>query len=97
MLFTVNKPSLTSNSLDSALRIAPQGTPFLLYEDGVFIAKTGAKDSWKIENTIKDHPFYALDVDLEARGIVDLIEGIEIISYDGFIELIETHEVIPWL
>lgn len=97
MLFTINKPSLTSNSLDSALRIAPQGAPFLLYEDGVFIAKAGAKDSEKVVEAIKDHPFYALDVDLEARGIFDLVEGIEVISYAGFVELLEVHEVIPWL
>jgi len=97
MLFTINKPSLTSKSLDSALQIAPPGAPFLLYEDGVYIAKAGASDSLKIAQAIKDHPFYALDADLEARGIVGLIDGIEIITYAGFVELLEAHEVIPWL
>ena len=97
MLFTINNPSLTSNSLDSVLRIAPSGSPILLYENGVFIAKDGAKDAQKIKAALKDHPVYALDADLEARGINKIIEGIKVISYDGFVELVEKNEVVPWL
>jgi len=97
MLFTVNKPSLTSNSLDSLLRIAPSGTPILLYEDGVFIAKDGAKDTPKVKAALGEHPIYAIDADLEARGINIVIEGIKVISYDGFVELVEKNDVAPWL
>jgi tRNA 2-thiouridine synthesizing protein B len=97
MLFTVNHPSLTTNSLDSVLRIAPSGTPIVLIEDGVFIAKDGARDESKIKAALKDHPFYAINADLEARGVSKVIEGIKIISYDGFVELVEEHEVVPWL
>lgn len=97
MLFTINNPSLTSNSLDSVLRIAPLGSPILLYENGVFIAKDGAKDAKKIKAALKEHPVYALDADLEARGLKKIIEGIKIISYDGFVELVEKNNVVPWL
>jgi sulfur relay protein TusB/DsrH len=97
MLFTVNKPSLTSNSLDSVLRIAPKDSPILLYEDGVYIAKDGARDAPKIRTALKDHPIFALDVDLEARGISQVLEGVTVISYDGFVELVEKNEVVPWL
>ena len=97
MLFTVNKPSLTSNSLDSILRIAPKGSPILLYEDGVFIATEGTRDAPKVKVALKDHPFFALDADLEARGVKKVIEGIKIISYDGFVELVEKNDVAPFL
>ena len=97
MLFTVNKPSLTSNSLDSVLRIAPKGSSILLYEDGVFIAKDGTKDAPKIKAALTDHPFFALDADLEARGVNKVFKGIKIISYDGFVELVEKNDVAPWL
>ncbi len=97
MLFTVNDSSLTSDSLDSLLRIAPSGTPILLYEDGVFSTMEGARDSKKVKNALKDHPIYALDADVEARGLKRLIKGIKIISYDGFVELVEKNDVVPWL
>jgi tRNA 2-thiouridine synthesizing protein B len=97
MLFTLNNSSITSNSLDSLLRIAPSGTPILLYEDGVFSAMEGTRDSEKVKNALNDHPVYALDADVEARGLKNLIKGIKMISYDGFVELVEENDVVPWL
>jgi len=97
MLFTLNNSSITSNSLDSLLRIAPSGTPILLYEDGVFSAMEGTRDSEKVKNALNDHPIYALDADVEARGLKNLIKGIKMISYDGFVELVEENDVVPWL
>lgn len=97
MLFTVNKSSLTSNSLDSVLRAAPTGSPILFYEDGVFNVMSGSKTGAAVGLAMKDHPVYALDADLEARGIKKIVEGINIISYDGFVELVEKNEVVPWL
>ena len=97
MLFTLNNSSITSNSLDSLLRIAPSGTPILLYEDGVFSAMEGTRDSEKVKNALNDHPIYALDADVEARGLKNLIKGIKMISYDGFVELVEENDIVPWL
>lgn len=97
MLYTINKPSTSTNSLDSLLRIAPNGSPVLLYEDGVYIAMNGAKDSDKVIAALLEHPIYALDADCEARGIKNIIPGITIISYQGFVELVEMHDVVPWL
>ena len=51
----------------------------------------------KISAAMSDHPIYALDADLETRGIKRIIKGIEIVNYDGFVELVEEHEVAPWL
>ena len=79
------------------LRIAPSGTPILLYEDGVFSAMEGTRDSEKVKNALNDHPVYALDADVEARGLKKLIKGIKMISYDGFVELVEENDVVPWL
>ena len=97
MLYIVNKPPLSSNSLDSALRIAPTGAPILLYEDGVYAALPGAKSASQMSSAAAKHPFYALDADLEARGIGKVLEGVQVIGYDGFVELVEQHDVAPWL
>lgn len=97
MLFTINKPILSANSFESALKIAPKGSPFLLYEDGVYSVMKKAESAQKVRDAMQNHPIYALETDLKARGIEDVIEGIEIISYDDFVGLVEEHEVSPWL
>ena len=97
MLYTVNKSPLSTISLASALRIAPAGAPILLYEDGVYAALNGAKSTPIVQDALAAHPIYALDADLEARGIDKVLDGIQIIGYDGFVELVEQHDVAPWL
>jgi tRNA 2-thiouridine synthesizing protein B len=97
MLFTVNKSPLSTNSLDSVLQVAPQGAPILLYEDGVYAVMPGAKSAPVVQDALAAHPVYALDADLEARGIAKTLEGIQVIGYDGFVELVEQHDVAPWL
>jgi len=97
MLYMVNKSPLSTSSLSTALRIAPQGAPILLYEDGVYAAMPGAKSEPWVKAALARHPLYALDADLEARGIGKVIKGVQVIGYDGFVELVEQHNVVPWL
>ena len=97
MLYMVNKSPLSTDSLHSLLRIAPADAPVLLYEDGVYAALPNAKSASVVEGAMADHPIYALDADLEARGIQTIIDGIQVIGYDGFVELVEQHNVAPWL
>jgi len=97
MLYTINKSPFTTNHLESALRFAPSGAPILLYEDGVYAAVEAPMMAAAMRDTLADHPVYALDADLEARGLTRVLEGIEVIDYDGFVELVEQHDVAPWL
>ncbi len=97
MLYTLNKSPLMHGNLKSLLRIAPAGEPILLYEDGVYAASQGAASEELLKGALAHHPVYALQADLEARGLTRLIEGIQIIDYDGFVGLVEQHHVVPWL
>ena len=97
MLYTINKSPLMFANLESALRIAPKGEPILLYEDGVYAAAAGAVSEPLARQALADHPVYALQADLEARGLSRLVEGIQVVDYDGFVELVEEHHVVPWL
>lgn len=96
MLHTVNKTPLESNALQSAVRVAAEGDPILLIEDGVHAARPGAVSDPLLKETIAKHPVYALAPDLKARGIDAVIEGIESVGYDGFVELVEQHRVVSW-
>ena len=97
MLYTVNKSPLMFGNLKSLLRIAPVDEPILLYEDGVYAAVKGATSEDLVKQALDQHPVYALQADLEARGLTALIDGIQSIDYDGFVELVEQHHVVSWL
>jgi tRNA 2-thiouridine synthesizing protein B len=97
MLYTINKSPLMFGNLKSVLGIASADNPILLYEDGVYAAARGTASEELVRQALEDHPVYALDADLEARGLTALIDGIQVIDYDGFVELVEQHHVVPWL
>ena len=97
MLYMINKSPLMHNNLETCLRIAPAEEPILLYEDGVYAVAPRTKAEALVEAALQTHPIYALKADLEARGLQRCIEGVEVIDYDGFIALVEEHDVVPWL
>ncbi|MBU0703580.1 MAG: sulfurtransferase complex subunit TusB [Chloroflexi bacterium] len=97
MLYTVNKSPLMFGNLKSLSRIAPADEPILLYEDGVYAAAKGAASEDLVKQALERHPIYALQADLEARGLTTLVDGIQVTDYDGFVELVEQHHVVPWL
>lgn len=97
MLYMVNKSPLMTHNLETCLAIAPEGEPILLYEDGVYGVIDGGRFSEQIKAALERHPIYALTADLEARGIQRLVEGIRVIDYDGFVGLVEAHNVVPWI
>jgi len=97
MLYTINKSPLMFGNLKSLLRVAPDGEPILLYEDGVYAAAQGTASEGLTRQALEQHPVYALQADLEARGLASLVDGIQVIDYDGFVELVEQHHVVPWL
>ena len=97
MLYMVNKSPLMFGNLKSVLRIAPAGEPILLYEDGVYAAARDTAAEDLIKQALEQHPVYALQADLEARGLTKLVDGIQVIDYEGFVELVEQHHVVPWL
>lgn len=97
MLFTINHSTINPEYLDSLLKTSPSGSPILFYEDGVYACKKGTRVEGKIRDLQNAHPAFILIEDAKARGISQIIEGIKGIDYGGFVELVEAHDVIPWL
>lgn len=100
MIHTVNKSPFERNSLDSCLRLSIKGSPILLLEDGVLAATIGTSISAKVASAMSEHPFYVLGPDLKARGINedDIAEGITVIDYGGFVDLVVEHGTVQsWL
>ncbi|MCP4751163.1 MAG: sulfurtransferase complex subunit TusB [Proteobacteria bacterium] len=97
MLHTVNHSPFRSDSLGTCLRFLLPGDVLLLIEDGVYGAQDGTRFSQEIRTAMESNAVCVLEPDLRARGVSDLIDGVEKIDYDGFVGLVEEHQVVGWL
>ncbi len=99
MLHTVNKSPFERNALDTCLKHAQKGDAILLIEDGVYGTLKDTVASKKVEQALKDMSIYALQPDLEARGIQDrILDGIQLVDYAGFVDLVTEHSPVQsWL
>ncbi len=97
MLHTVNKSPFTHGNLESCLRFAGEGDVILLLEDGVFAALRDTSRSALVEEALKTLPVYAIEADVQARGLDNLIEGVTLASYADFVKLLEAHKSQAWL
>ncbi len=100
MLHTVNKSPFERNTLKSCLRIAKPGSAVLLIEDAVYAALSDAECASDISNRMDDFKFYVLGPDVSARGLENkpLIDGLEVVDYGGFVDLVTEHDSVQaWL
>ncbi len=100
MLHTVNKSPFERNTLSSCLRLARKGSAVLLIEDGVYAAVAGTTVSEQVSERMAEFSFYVLGPDVAARGLggAPLIEGIQVVDYEGFVDLVAEHDVTQaWL
>ena len=94
ILHIVKKSPSERSSLTSCLRLAEAGSSILLIEDAVYAVLAGSEFSAPLIDRSQDFRFYVLEPDLQARGLTDmaLIESVEIVDYEGFVELVATHD-----
>jgi len=98
-LHTVNKSPYERSSAATAFAHVLEGDAVLMIEDGVLAARKGGAFAKQL-TAAKGVEVYALGPDLEARGIKagDLVEGVKVVGYDGFVDLAATHtRVCSWL
>ena len=98
ILHTVNKSPFESNTFDTCLGLAKDGSTVLLIEDGVYAATTGNSAAEKISNA-GGISFAVLGPDLQARGLEGkLADGIKVVDYEGFVNLVAEHDSVQsWL
>ena len=96
LLHTVNKSPFEKNALDTCLRIAVKGSSVLLIEDGVYGAMRGTSLSARLSEAGNSLQLYVLGPDLTARGLShdDILDGIDVVDYDGFVDLVIAHDAV---
>ncbi len=93
MLHTINKSPFERNSFDSCLTHVTKGSAILLIEDGVYGASKGTAAATKLAAAMKDVSVYALQADVETRGMQGrLIDGVKLVDYGGFVDLVTQHQ-----
>lgn len=92
MLHIINQSPFESNILQSCLRLTKANDAILFIEDGV----TAALQKPLLEQATQQKiNLYALQPDLEARGLLENISPlIKLIDYAGFVELTTQHHPI---
>ncbi len=99
-LHTVNKSPFEKNSLETAINVSLAGSSILLIEDGVYGATKGTTAEAMVKGAMADKKVYALKSDLMARAIKQdrVIDGVEIVDYAGFVDLVEANDKVQaWL
>ena len=100
VLHIVNKSPFDRNSLDTCLRLAKADAAILLIEDGIYAVQKNSATSEKMQQALGKHPVYALQPDIQARGINpdNMLDGISLVDYDGFVKLTTEYEQLQsWL
>jgi tRNA 2-thiouridine synthesizing protein B len=99
-LHTVNKSPFEKNSLETAIKFSLPGSSILLIEDAVYGAAKGTSAEAMVKGAMADKKVYALKSDLMARAVKEdrVIDGIEIVDYAGFVDLVEANDKVQaWL
>ena len=98
MLHIVNKSSFERNSLAAASSLIDDSSIILLIEDGV-ISATNNTNLTLIADLIKDGRVYALQDDVDARGLsTRLADGVKTVDYAGFVDLVVEHGTpVSWV
>lgn len=93
-LHTVNKSPFERTTFASCLKHLQPGDAVLAIEDGVVGVRKATAFSGDVVEAAKTNTVYVLGPDLQARGMTadDLADGIEVVDYGGFVDLVEKHD-----
>ncbi len=97
MLHMVNKSPFQNTALENCLPFLQDGDVLLLLEDGVYAAQVGTEKSAIIEKVLKTSPVYAINADIKARALKNLVDGVQLTDYAGFVDLVEQNKTHSWL
>ena len=98
MLHTVNKSPFDNSTLQTCLKFARQGSAVLLIEDGVYAAARDTIVSKQVQEAMKSVSIYALKPDVEVGMQNRVMDGVRLVDYGGFVDLVVEHNAVQsWL
>ena len=90
-LHILNRSPYSRPDAKNTLELARPGDGILMIQDALFIFRLPSDDHTIEDALARGLKIYALKVDLEARSVTPP-PGVEIVEYDGFVELLTGYE-----
>ena len=96
MLYIFAKSPLYTQDLEHCSRMKKsKDSKVLLIEDAVIAVKKGIRTERILEKFRADGiDVYAIQADLEARGIKDIFDTIKVIDYNDFVDLVVENKIV---
>ena len=96
MLYIFNKSPLNTHDIEQCAGLKKaKDSKVLLIENAVIAAKKGVQTENLLEKFRDDGiEVFAIQADLEARGIKDIFETIKVIDYEGFVDLVVGNKLV---
>ena len=95
LLYQIKRSPYISRDLEHILPIAHEGSHVLLYQDAVLAAAvTDENREWLERLTGAGVTVHALSEDLSARGVRNVLPGIDVVDYGGWVDLVERFQPV---
>lgn len=95
LLYQIKRSPYISRDLEHILEIARSGSHILLYQDAVLAAAdTRENRSWLERLQKAGVTVHALSEDLRARGVTRPLDGIDVVDYGAWVDLVERFQPV---
>lgn len=89
LLYQIKRSPFGSRDLEHVLGFAHEGSHVMLYQDAVLAAaSTDENREWLQRLNEAGIQVHALSEDLTARGIRQVLPGIDVVTYAGWVDLV---------
>lgn len=96
-LHVIKRSPHSSSDLERVLEVAREGAHIILVQDAVLAAAdTSANRAWLGDAVSNGITVHALDEDLRARGVERVLEGMDVVDYGGWVDLVDEHLPVTW-
>jgi tRNA 2-thiouridine synthesizing protein B len=90
LLYQIKRSPYISRDLEHILPVAREGSHIMLYQDAVLAAAvTDENRQWLERLTDAGVTVHALGEDLSARGVVRVLDGVDVTDYAGWVDLVD--------
>jgi tRNA 2-thiouridine synthesizing protein B len=95
LLYQIKRSPFISRDLEHILPVAREGSHVLLYQDAVLAAAvTDENREWLERLTSAGVTVHALSEDLSARGVREVLPGVDVVDYGGWVDLVERFQPV---
>jgi tRNA 2-thiouridine synthesizing protein B len=95
LLYQLKRSPFGSRDFEHIMLFAHEGSHMILYQDAVLAAvNTQENREWLDRLTSVGVTVHALGEDLKARGILKPLDGIDVIDYSGWVDLVDKYQPV---